>query len=173
MEIVRHVHGTWRMIGDFYEKASLLEWKTSTVTATSLAFDRLMKSNEVIGSWEKGSNRFINHGDLGQQTLPPARFGQLFPEKMLLKFRSFLTQWRPLKAKLLELLVFSSCGLVPLLKEFKRAEEVFNIRCHYVDITSHTWYLAEDRWFRWKGDFAGITCVGCYSYILRVRQTYG
>jgi len=69
------------MIGDFYEKASLLEWKTSTVTATSLAFDRLMKSNEVIGSLEKGSNRFINHGDLGQQTLPPARFGQLFPEK--------------------------------------------------------------------------------------------
>ena len=149
MEIVRHVHGT------------------------SLAFDRLMESNEVIGSWEKGSNRFINHGDLGQQTLPPARFGPLFPKKMLHEFRSFLTNWRPLTANLSELLVSNWRGLVPMVKQFNRAKEVFDIRCRYVDNTSRTWYLAEDRRFLWKGGFAGMINLGCCSNSLRVIRSYG
>ena len=158
MEIVRHVHGTWRMIRDFYEKAILLKWKSSAVTATSLAFDRLMKSNKVIGSWQKGSSRFIYYGEqiamVGKNCLP-RDFDNFFQKKMLNEFRSFLIHWRPLAAKLSELLVSNWCDLVPLLKQFKRAKEVFNIRCHYVDITSRTWYLAEDRRFLWKGEFAG------------------
>jgi len=92
MEILRHVHGTRRKIGDFYEKASLLDWKTSEVTATSFAFDSLTDSNELIGSCEKGSSRFINHGDPGQQTLTPARFLQLC---LLHDFDNFLQKNAP------------------------------------------------------------------------------
>jgi len=46
-----------------------------------------------------------------------------------------------------------------LVKQFNRAEEVFDIRCRCVDITSRTWYLAKGRQFLQKGDFAGMKNV--------------
>jgi hypothetical protein len=62
MEIVCHVH--LRKIGEFDEKVTLLELKTSAVTATAFVFFRLTDHNEVTGLCEKGSSRFINHGYL-------------------------------------------------------------------------------------------------------------
>ena len=162
-----------RKISEFDEKAKLLEWKNSAVKATSFAFGSPTNSKEMMGSCEEGSNRFIINGYSDQQTLPPARFWQLSPEKNAPRISKFLTYWRPLAAKTSELLVSNSRGLVPLVKQFNRAKEVFDIRCRYGDYMSRIWYLAEDRRFLWKGEFAGMENVGRYSYLPRVRQTNG
>ena len=72
MEILRHVH--LRKIGEFDEKAILLVRKTSAITATAFAFGGLTDDDDVMGSCEKGSNRFIGNRDTDQQTSPSARF---------------------------------------------------------------------------------------------------
>ena len=91
-------NGNWRKIGDFYEKASLLEWKTSAVTATSFAFDSLTNTNEVIGSCDKGSSRFIYYGEqkvmVGKNCLP-RDFDNLFLEKNAQRISKFFDTLAP------------------------------------------------------------------------------
>ena len=165
MVILRHVHGTWRKVGDFDEKATLLEWKASAVTAAAFAFFRLTDNNELMVSCEQDFNRFINN--CKHCTILTNFYGK----KCSSNFRRFFTHRPSLAAKLSELLASNWRGLVSVVKQFKRAEKVFDLRCRHGDITSRT--PAEDRRFRWKGDFVGIKDVGCYSYSLRVLQTYG
>ena len=56
-------------------------------------------------------------------------------------FEVFLTNWRPLAAKPSEQLISNWCGLVPLVTQFNWANQVFDIRCNYEDITSRIRYL--------------------------------
>jgi hypothetical protein len=50
-----------RNIGEFDEKANLQEWQTSAVRATAFAFGKPTDSKELMPSFEKDSNRFINN----------------------------------------------------------------------------------------------------------------
>ena len=137
MVILRHVDGTWRKFVDFVEKANLLEWKTSAATATTFAFFVHTENNELMVSCEKRSNRFFNNGWANI-----ARFWQIFPEKNAPRiFDVFFTNWRSLAAKPSELLASNWQGLVPLVKLFKQAEGIFDMRRRYGDITSRTWFL--------------------------------
>ena len=84
---------------------TLLELKTSAVTATAFAFFRLTDNNGLMASCEKGSNRFSNDGDIDQQTFHD--FDKFVQKKCSSNFPRFCTNWRSLAAKLSELLDIS------------------------------------------------------------------
>ena len=164
---------TWylRKIGDFEEKANLLEWKTSAVqlrSSRSAALRTVKRWWDSVKRAQVGSS--ITEIPISKHCLLHD-FDKYFQKKMLLEFSTFFAHWRSLARRSSELLASNWRGLVPLVKQFNRSEEVFDISRRYGDITSHT--PAEDRRFRWKGDFVGIKDVGCFSYSLRVLQTYG
>ena len=147
MEILCHVHDTWRKIGDFYdkricwnEKRRLLQPQPSLSSALRIMTSLWHRVKRApIGS-SIAEIPIIKHCTM---------LTNIFRKKCSLNFRHFFTDWQSLAAYPSELLVSNWWCLMTLVKQFNRAKELIDILCRYGDIMSRTWYPAEDRRFLW------------------------